>query len=612
MDPATRLFLLALGCALAAACSRSAPAPQPLTIERTSPALGERTPPLLLNDAVTVYFSHDILPLSVTSDSVTMVDESGHQVPGTLRVAANWVTFQPEPPLSPELDDGSFRPGATYRLLVAGSPRPDAVRAADGRRLQAAATFVVRIAERTGAPPGLPAPLRPPAADLPLLLRTPDVPPQLPVDAPRLSLHFTQPLLPASVVAAAFEVTLLTLAPGRARVRTGLEELIPRRVRVVTSRFDQFPGSTVEIDLAPSSRQDGDVISVALRRGGPPLLDYAGNAPLSAETQVWSVVAGSSVALAEWPSAGDEVFVAGDALLPAFEVRDGAIRPRVRVEAGDGSLGVFRPVRDMTLRPGQPFDRGDGEVVVSRGAEFPFLAIDVPAGVVVRVDASAGPVRLLACGGVRIAGSLELSAAPQPLPTQRSLPMRQLAEAAPIVVVAAGDVEVGGRLRVLTPPPPDATCLLLATAGRLMLHGELPFQTMLAVESGGERNAIDGSRGQSVLFVTTFTYGVAPGADIPVRGSTPWRQLPVDRDGGVLRLIDTSPDLQITWQAAPAHSVRKGEPDLALGRISRSEQARDGETIATHAGGFVRIELAAQVRGGRPLPHVRELRLCER
>lgn len=603
MELVTRLLWPALACMLAA-CSRPAPAPESFTIERTSPALGERAPPLLLNDALTVYFSHEILPLSVTSDSVTMVDESGHQVPGALRVGANWVTFQPEPPLTAELDDGSFRPGATYRLLVAGSPRPDAVRAADGRRLQAGTAFVVRIADRTGAPEGLPAPLRPPATDLPLLLRPHDVPPQqLPADAPRLRLHFSQPLLPASVVAAAFEVTLL---------RSRLEELVPRSVRVVTSRLDPFPGSAVEIDLVPSSLRNGDLICVSLRHGGPPLLDYAGNAPLSAPPQCWIVVAGSSVALAEWPFRGDEVFVSDDPLLPAFEVRDGAIRPRVRVEAGDGSLGVFRPVRDTTLRPGLPFDRGDGEVVVSRGAEFPFLAIDVPAGVIVRVDASAGPVRLLACGSVQIAGMIELDGAPQLLPTQRYQPMRELATAAPIAVIAAGDVRVLGRLHALTTPPPDSTCLLLATAGRFLLRGDLPFQTMLAVESGGERNAIDGSRGQSMLFATTFTYGVAPGADIPVRGATPWRQLPVDRDGGVLRLIDASPALQVAWQAAPAHSVRKGQPDLDLARVSRWEQAGDGELIATHAGAFVRLLLSAQLGGGRRLPRVRELRLCER
>ena len=54
-----------------------------------------------------------------------------------------------------------------------------------------------------------------------------------------------------------------------------------------------------------------------------------------------------------------------------------------------------RPQADITLRPGVPFDRGDGVLVQSVGADFPFLAIDIPAGVRVRVESSV-PVQLLA------------------------------------------------------------------------------------------------------------------------------------------------------------------------------------------------------------------------
>ena len=52
-----------------------------------------------------------------------------------------------------------------------------------------------------------------------------------------------------------------------------------------------------------------------LRRGGPQLVDYGGNAPLAAEPQWWSVVAGNSIALAEWPLLTEDVF-AGDEPLP--------------------------------------------------------------------------------------------------------------------------------------------------------------------------------------------------------------------------------------------------------------------------------------------------------
>ena len=130
MDTVRRQGWWVGGVLLLAACSRVAPAPEPFRITRVSPQLDAQSPRLLLNDSITVYFSADVLPVSVTSDSVTLLDERGLSIPGSLRVGANWVTFQPTPPVTAELNDGSFRPGGAYWLMVAGSPRPDAVRAA--------------------------------------------------------------------------------------------------------------------------------------------------------------------------------------------------------------------------------------------------------------------------------------------------------------------------------------------------------------------------------------------------------------------------------------------------------------------------------------------------
>ncbi len=604
-------------CVLAAACSRGASAPAPFAIVRTSPPLGAQAEPLLLNDAITVYFSADVLPVSVTGDSVTLVDADGRGVPGTLRVGANWVSFHPVPPVTAELDDGSYRPGASYRLFVAGSPRPDAVRAADGRRLAAAAAFDVRIAAADRPPAGLPAPLRPPATDLPLLLRGADVPQQLPADEPRLQLHFTQPLLPTSVTPDAFEITLLT----------PLDELVPRRVRVVPSRLDALHGSTVEIDLGawPTRARGGpaaplapgNLVCVQLRAGAASLRDYAGNEPLPAGPQFWGVVAGDTVALAAWPADDDPVLV-DEALGCGFEVGGGMIRPRVRVEAGDGSLGVFRPRRDVTLRPNEPFDRGDGTLVLSRGSEFPFAAFDVPRGVTVRVDASGSPVQLLACGSVHVAGRLELLGASRPLPRplSRQQPVRELLHLAPVAIVAAGDVTIDGAVAAAALPADDTTTLLVAAAGAIDLRelaGDLPFHTLLARETTGERGGgILGVRGQSLVLDAAFTYGVPAGADFTVRGTTAWRQLPLDRDGGVVHLVQASPGLQVSWQSAPPDPVRHSEPDLSIGRVSRLQPVAGGTTIAVAAGAFVRFTLHARVRAGDVLPRLAELRLCDR
>ena len=108
-----------------AGCWQSGSEAAPLVVTRTSPALGDPAQPVLLNDALTVYFSEDLRHLSVTPDSVTVLDEQGHQVPGRLLARENWISFVPTPPMSANLDDGSFRPGARYRLQLAGHPRPE-------------------------------------------------------------------------------------------------------------------------------------------------------------------------------------------------------------------------------------------------------------------------------------------------------------------------------------------------------------------------------------------------------------------------------------------------------------------------------------------------------
>lgn len=609
-----------------AACSDASPGRAPFAVSHTSPALDAVAAPLLLNDAVTVYFTADVQPVSVTANSVTMVDEQGQAVPGTLRVGSNWVSFQPLPPVTPELADGSFRPGAAYQLLVAGAPRPDAVRSLDGRRLAAATAFPVRIAGAADRPAGLVAPLRPATNGIPFVLRPHDqVAQPLPADAPRLWLYFTQPLLPASVTPAAFQIHVLGTR--------GLERLVPRLVRILPPRL-QSPrleaplGSIVEIDLgALPQRADGasalpllpgNHVYLQLRDAAASVRDYLGQPPWPSEALTWVVVEGASLPIAEWPTAQDEVAAEED-LLPTFE-RDpaGGLRARVRVEAGDGSLGVFRPRVDTTLRPGQPFDRGDGQVVVSRGGQFPFLAIDIPANVTVRVEADGAPVQLLASGSVRIAGTLQLQATPVRLPPGRATTMllRDLVSQVPVAVVAAGSIDVAGHVRARDAATDDKTNLLLASAAGIDLRGggaELPFQTLLAVEQSqpGGGSAIRGARGQTVLYMVAFTPGVAAGADFAVAGLLPWRQLPLDRDSAVLHLAEASPDLEVAWQIAPGDPVRRG-PDLGVGRVTRLQSVADRDTVAFAAGSYLRLRLVARVAPGRELPRVRELRLADR
>lgn len=610
-----KLLLLLPVLAGLSGCWEKSPARTALTVDRTSPALGDRAAPLLLNDALTIYFSEPILPTSVTEDSVTLIDENGHQVPGAaLRVGTDWVTWVPQPPLAKDLGDGSFRPGGHYRLVLAGMPRVDRIRSENGHSLDHRTSFEVFVANRGQAPEGLPAILRPSASDLPLGLRTSDVLQHVAADAPRLQLHFTLPILPSSLRREAFRIRVL---------EAGV--LVPRSVRVVTSPLDDpdLPGSTVEIDLGSLPQHedgtrrplaDGDFISVELLNNSG-LMDYAGRAPLpSATTQFWSVVAGRSIPVCEWP-AGEHSFDSGDGLRAGFEVRGSTIVPRVRVEAGNGSLGDFRPSSNVTLRPGEMFDRGDGKLMVSAGSEFHFSSIAIPEGVEVTIDATTGPVRLLSCGGVRIEGSLQLAGPISPLPARPFMaqPVQDLIDGVRVAIVAAGDLEIRGDVQSAAAISGSETALLLATAGWLRLHGSLPFQSVLVAEArGGESSSrIEGVRGQSRPYPASFTVGLAEGANFEVEAVLPWRRLPPHLDSGMLQLGDRSGDLAIVWQATAADAIRGELPDLAEGHIGRWQYARDGDVLVAGGGAFVRLRVTGRVRHGEPLPSLSELRLVE-
>lgn len=610
------LLLAALG-----SCWDQGAGAEPLTIDRTSPPLGDPSQPVLLNDALTVYFSEPLQPLSVTSDSVSLLDEDGHHVPGELQVGSNWVAFVPEPPLAKDLTDGSFRPGGRYSLQLSGGPRVDRIRSEQDRWLDSVVSYDVFVAERNQVPNGLPAILRPPASDLPFMLRLSEAPlKKVAADAPRLQLHFTLPVLPSSVSRDSLRIQL----------HDPPEVLVPRSVRVVASPLDNYPGSTIEIDLgAIPEREDGtsralrkdDWIHVTVRANGG-LVDYAGNPPLpTTAPQFWSVVAGRSVPICEWPahgpvdqSAGDRGAGKDDDLHAGFEMHGSTMRPRVRVEAGNGSLGAFRPTGDMTLRAGQTFDPGDGRVVASTGSTFAFTSLHIPAGVTISIDAQDGPVQVLATGGMRIDGKLRLLGPPTLLPPGRyTQPVRELVTASRISLVAAGDIHVAGVIETDAIVAESQTPLLLATASTLRLQGTLPFQTILVAEArdGDTASRIVGARGQSRPYLASFTEGPAPGSDFTVEGVLPWRQLPQHLDSGLLKFAERTGDLTISWQATPADAIRGDYPDLTAGRIGRWRVARDETVVVAGIGGFVRIRLRCRVRDERPFASLRELRLVE-
>lgn len=568
------------------------------TVLRTVPELAAEGEALHLNQAITVYFSAPLQPLSVTPASVQVLDARGNPLDGQLRLGSNWVTFLPRIPLAADLSDGALQAGRGYRLSLAGHPRPDALRAITGQRLAAATSFGFRTVA-ADLPPR--AKLLAADPDLPCVLRLTDASQALPADDPLLRLQFTAALLPGSVSPDALRIR---------RLGQAMEELQPSSLRLVHVPGDECPGSTLEVGFAPPLRsrdgeelralRPGDWLSIDVRGVAAPLRDYAGKPVLAAAESCWSVVAGNSLVLLQFPQ--DEVVWLGeDGLLPGFEVRGGWLRPRVRIEAGDGSLGVFRPLRDTVIRPGQAFDRGDGVQVIDRAGLLPFLAIDIPQGVRVTVEAGTATLVMTACGGISIAGELQLSGVARPLPALRvGEAMADLLELAPVTLLAGGDLLVGGEVRALDSVPDQHFVLLMAAAGSMQLQRELPYNTVLVIESTGVARAtpaIVGLRGQVVTTAATFRHGLPAGTRLAVRGVSPWRALPPGCDGGELRLLGASPGLRVAWQAAPTDAVRRQEPDLRVGQVSRWQQANDRDQVLPGGGYWLRLAVEVELEG---------------
>ena len=607
---------------LGAGCWHS-PTPRAFAIERVYPALTTAAEPLMLNDAATVYFSAPVDPLSVTSDSVQVLDAAGHPVSGNLKVGRDWVMFEPRPPLQPTLDDGSFKPDAEYRLVVAGYPRPDGVRAADGRHLFEGTQRTFRTAA-LGSGGEFPAPLRPTYSTmLPLVVKPIEGDIQVPIDDPRLQLHFTLPILPTSLTPEAFALTLVRLGgaePTKYRVAPRVVRLLPR-----VEPIDDYPGCTVEIELARRlALVDGsgtvelkadDFIGLAVVAGAKALRDYSGRFHQALPSErTWYMVPGSAVSVVEWPGLAEQkstkqVMTSSVLGTPGFEVDEqGDLRPLVRLEAGDGEFGVFRPKRDMVLVPGEPFDRGDGVVLRSRGRTFPFTAIDVPEGVTVAVDTRAGPVRLLAVDRARIAGTLRVDGqGPGLRSTDRQVDVSLVMESSAVTLLAPGGIEISGQ--VVAGSESSGAALALIAGGTLQL-GPVPAGTILATEVGCKVTGALATSCHSVQL--QLTPGLPPGGQLEAIGAAEYRRLPPGISGGQLRLDRGDPQIRVSWQATLPDAVQAQMPDRQLARSTPWYEFHDGESIDGVAGQFLRIRCQALLRGGEPLPTLGGVRLLSR
>jgi hypothetical protein len=594
---AVRTLLLALPCLLAA-CGGGTARPAPLEVLRVTPELRAHGAPLLLNHQITVAFNQPLDPLSITSDTFRITDVFGLGVPGRLRVGRQSVTFEPKPPLSPDLDDGSFRPGSTYRLEIAGFPRANAVRAADGRFLGSSVLRAFQTVPRDVTALGFPSPLLP-VGEGPFGLRQEMLPLRMAADAGTLRLHFTLPVLPTSLSTGAFRIAQVDSkgAPPR------FLEVAAARLLSLPEPIDPFPGCTLELLLSEAQApRGGDLIFLQLVPGEQALRDYR-DRPLSAAVG-WVQVHVDPGSRRRWIeesfSGPKNPFVAGGG--PGFMIANGRAVPALRVEAGTGQLGAFAPKSSLTIRPGVAFDRGDG-VRITGGPAFDFLSVEIPAGVVVRVETTdQSPIQWRVAGSVRIDGELVLAT---PLGAVAAMPgdhvtCERLASASGFLVIAGGDVGVGGRIRHDGDVYQEReSALTILSGGGVRIAGSIPPRAVLGAESQKRLEISVATR--PIPVEVALQPGIAAGSSLLVESWTGWYPLVAETGERIgVQLQDLRGRMTVAAQVCGPNPLDPARPDAAGTLAQPVTLPVEGMEVVQR--GFLRFLLRTEVRGGEQLP----------
>jgi len=204
-----------------------------------------RSDQVFLNQKILLVFDKPLDPQFVTEGTLKILSSDGTPVPGERIVRGNTVEFVPVPPLAPDLQDGSFRPGEHYRLYLSHFPLPIAIRGSQGELLFKVPSKSWTAVDPKNLPEGYPSPLLPSAPSGPFVL----IPP------PKFVLHHGEPVLRVRFNHSLFPPTVRPEA-FRILSTSGFSQTIPiARTRILPREGPGGVGSMVEIspawDLAP-------------------------------------------------------------------------------------------------------------------------------------------------------------------------------------------------------------------------------------------------------------------------------------------------------------------------------------------------------------------------
>lgn len=478
-----------------------------LGIERIRPAPDEDRP-VLLNQAIEVFFDRPIDPLSLNPDTFQVLDDAGQRVRGDLRIGLNGmhIRFVPQPPLEWDLSDGSFLPGARYRVLLPGFPRLQGIRSLDGEGLDAPRSWAFRTADVTvadgRATPFVP---RDVGEAFELLAVRASVPGG--EERARVQMEFSLPVYPRSLEAGAIQVWR-----GAEVLATGRPRILSREGR----QSRQF-GSVVVLEIeAPVQPRDYLVVQfpdlgTGVGVGG--LSDYRGRR-LGTRQRPIVDISEQPFAYLDLSFEDPEELESLDRAELAFDwlrqtdatgrvVAEG-LGPAYRQFTGDARHGSFAPQSDVVLRVGGQFENAAGQRLrVPDDGRLQFANFHVPEGVTVTMqtgqrDGSALPLAVLATREIRIDGVLQIDSVGAPW-TERDMvefqtgDLQRLLDGSMLQFIAGHSIVVRGELR-RTGAEQQGSPATLVSGGRLQVTGRVAARCAFSSRDG----SIEGSIGRAL------------------------------------------------------------------------------------------------------------------
>ena len=587
---------------------------------------------VFLNQRITVHFNAPIDPMSITRDTIQVVDSDGRPVPGRLERRRQSVDFVPVVATLPDLSDGSFLPDAAYRLVVVGLPAGNAVRSAAGEWLAATKVREFRAVPADVSDFGYPTPFlagadsvagnprdagpaerESPGArvlDFDLVERAS----KLPISGTTLRLYLGREPDPRTVRVDAFEAyrstrsdrELARLRPGSVRLRRLPVTLESGSLSVLELEFDEPPMRAPD-DLLFVRFVD-DPRSVLRDYRAQPIASAGGFIRVDAYT-------GTRVPLWTFDPGRDEVRA-----MPAtgigFEADGVTLVPQVRRDAGDGRLGHLRPMEDVEVHARRGFDPGSGEVVRAQATDFAFRSIHVPEGVTVTfVGDGAHPVVVRSIGSVSIHGRIRfrnLRRGPR-LTERPGATVDELIESTPAVIVAGGDVRIGSAVRgsvrgagiEVVGAPPSRSSLALVAGGEFGIFGGLPRHVVLGIDDPGE--SIAGSAPlDRILRELVMARGLPDEAPrLEAVGVTDWQPLPRYQLDPIHVVAEHDPALDVAVEIADPDPMNAARPSPRSEHRVRHRLPLTAP-LDVPPGAFFRFVLRAPVTSPR-LPALRRL-----